>query len=353
MVAAMFKKILLISLLFLGVLVLSLTLYELSVIKKTMGELMQPISSVSESTQSKQADEGSSAFADIPPLKVSKDKVFNVLLLGIDRRSKFEALYRTDIMILISVNQSAKKIVFTSVPRDLWVNGGRINSIYINNGWPAMQDAFYKITGMRPDAFIQADFEDFVWLVDSFGGLEVDLDTAFTDVEYPNDVTKTYITVAFNSGSQLVNGKDALVLSRSRHGNNGEGSDFKRMQRQHKLLKAMPDAILSPRSLFNPFNLSKFYELVTQHMATDLSLADAGVLWSYYSQKDEYTIESFFVDSTYLYNPPMSEYGGAWVLVAKNNDYSPIHTFIKEKLSLIAPAPVVPAEQTVQTQASP
>ena len=97
----------------------------------------------------------------------------------------------------------------------------------------------------------------------------------------------------------------------------------------------MPEAILSPRSVFNPFNIEKFYELVTERMVTDLSLNDAKLLWSFYSDRGTYTIDSFLVDSTFLYNPPMAEYGGAWVLVPINNDYTPIHTALKQKLGLL------------------
>ncbi len=290
-------------------------------------------------SQTGKVDKNQESKIPLEPTKVSKDKMFNVLLLGIDRRSKQETAFRTDIMILVSVNQAKKKILLTSLPRDLWVNGGRINAIYVGGGWQTMQSAFERITGFLPDAFITSDFEDLTWLVDSFGGVEVDLDKAFTDTEYPNDATKTYQTVSFPAGKQTVSGKDALILSRSRHGNNGEGSDFKRMVRQHKILKAMPEAILSPKSIFNPFNVATFYEAVTSHMVTDLNLSDAKILWDFYPERNAYTIDSFYIDSEFLYNPPLSEYGGAWVLIPKNNDYTAIHTAMKEKLGLIEPKP--------------
>lgn len=327
----MFKKIFVLTLLVGGLSAFIFSAFQIFKLTKTSSN-SSLFPSSNEEAKDNQKNETPSE-----PLKVSKDKMFNILLLGIDRRHKSETGFRTDIMILLSVNQAKKKVVLTSVPRDLWVNGGRINATYVGKGWEAMQKAFEDITGQKPDAFIQSDFEDFVWIVDSFGGISVDLDTAFTDDAYPNDVTKTYMTVSFPVGKQVVNGTQALQLARSRHGNNGEGSDFKRMIRQHKMLKAMQDAVLSPKSIFNPFNITKFYEAVTSHMVTDLSLSDAKVLWDFYPKKDEYTIESFYVDHNFLYNPPLSEYGGAWVLIPKNNDYTPIHTALKEKLGLIEP----------------
>ena len=321
----MIKKVLTYLILGAGLLAIFFTVFEVIKLSNAVLDFASPTGSPSE--KKAQAEDENS--------KVSKTKNFSILLLGIDRRHKSETGFRTDVMILASVNLDKKKIVLTSVPRDLWVLGGRINATYVAEGFPAMQDSFEEITGLRPSAFIRCDFEDLVWIVDSFGGVNVNLDTAFTDYEYPNDVTKVYYTVSFPAGEQLVSGSDALVLSRSRHGNNGEGSDFKRMLRQHKILKAMPEAILSPRSVFNPFNIEKFYELVTERMVTDLSLNDAKLLWSFYSDRGTYTIDSFLVDSTFLYNPPMAEYGGAWVLVPINNDYTPIHTALKQKLGLL------------------
>jgi LCP family protein required for cell wall assembly len=243
-------------------------------------------------------------------------------------------------MILMTINQAQKKVLLTSVPRDLWINGGRINATFTGAGWEAMQDAFEKVSGQRPVAYIQCDFEDMVWLVDAMGGLEVELDSSFTDEEYPNDELKTYVTVSFEKGLQKIDGKSALVLSRSRHGNNGEGSDFKRMERQHKILKAMPEAVLSSKSIFNPLNIPKFYQTITEgHLVTNLSLNDVKALWDFYSIRKEYQMESFYIASDYLINPPMSEYGGAWVLIAPNNDYSSIHSAIKQKALLSSPSP--------------
>ena len=85
----------------------------------------------------------------------------NILLLGIDRRSKSETSFRSDIMILMAINPIAKKIVLISVPRDLWVGGGRINAVYTQSGWEGMRSAFEKITGQKPDNFILTDFSDF------------------------------------------------------------------------------------------------------------------------------------------------------------------------------------------------
>lgn len=321
-------------------------------INKNTTEVNNPLAKQSKDSGNDKVAEKHSPTKAQEPTKVPVSEPFSVLLLGIDRRSKTETGFRTDIMILATVNQAKKKLLLTSVPRDLWINSSRINATFVSGGWEAMQNSFEKITGQKAIGYIQCDFEDLVWLIDSMGGVEIELDNSFTDVEYPNDVTKTYMTVNFEKGKQVVNGKDALVLSRSRHGNNGEGSDFKRMQRQHKLLKAMPNAILSPKSIFNPLNIPKFYELITQRLVTNLSLTDVSKLWDFYKYKDEYVTDSFYVDSEYLYNPPLSEYGGAWVLIAKGSDYTPIHLAIKEKVGIIEPKPQTKPSEPITPEAT-
>lgn len=265
-------------------------------------------------------------------------KPMNILLLGIDRRSRAENGYRTDIMILMTINPQKKVVVLTSVPRDLWIGGGRVNALYIQSGWDGMQSKFEQITGQKPDKFILTDFKDFSWVVDAMSGVTVAVEKTFTDYEYPVDATKGYQTVTFVEGQEKLNGDRALIFARSRHGNNGEGSDWMRMKRQHSILKGMRNAIIQMGSIFNPMVIEKAFDTVTNgKMDTNLTLDDVRYLWNIYQEKDLYIIKSLFMDSAYLYNPPMSEYGGAWVLVPKNKDYSAFHQVVNDAINNIEP----------------
>lgn len=272
-----------------------------------------------------------------------RNKTINILLLGIDRRSRMEPAYRTDIMILMSLNPVTNRVVLTSVPRDLWIGGARVNALYIQKGWDGIKKAFEEISGMEVSRFILTDFEDFKWIVDAMGGVSVDVQTTFTDVEYPVDATKTYQTVSFAKGPVVLTGERALIYSRSRHGNNGEGSDFMRMRRQHQILKGMVNSVLSPKSIFNPMNIEKAFDMVTKgRMDTNLELADAYFLWDFYKDKDKYMFDSLVLDSIYLHNPPMSEYGGAWVLIPKDRNYADFKKVLTETLNK-EQIPAIPA----------
>jgi len=168
-----------------------------------------------------------------------EDETLNVLLLGIDRRSKSQEGFNTDAMILLSINPKTNKVLLTSVPRDLWINGNKINALYTVYGWETLKDAYEKITGQKIDGYIRADFEDFRWIVDSFSGVPINIEASFTDTTFPNNSDTGVITASFTQGSEKMSGERALIFARSRHGDNGEGSDLKRAKRQHIILKGM------------------------------------------------------------------------------------------------------------------
>jgi LCP family protein required for cell wall assembly len=263
-------------------------------------------------------------------------KPINIMLLGIDRRSRNELSYRTDIMILLSVNPETNRVTLASIPRDLWYQGQKINGLYINEGWPTFQVAIEEITGQKPERFILTDFKDFSWIVDAMGGVPVEVERTFTDTSFPVDETKEYQTVSFAAGPEVLTGERALIYARSRKGNNGEGSDWARMRRQHNILKGMLEAVQQPGSLFKPMVVEEAFKTVTTgRMDTNLQIADAKYLWDFYKDKDDYIINSLFLDYDYLYSPPLEQYGGAWTVVPTDGDYSTFKTDLYNKLYAI------------------
>ncbi|MBU1017191.1 MAG: LCP family protein [Patescibacteria group bacterium] len=272
-----------------------------------------------------------------PHLEVlNPSELFNVLVLGIDRRYQTQESYRTDIMLIVTVNPKLNKIVLTSIPRDLWAGDMKINGVYVTYGYDAMKEEIKKITGQEVDRFIRVDFDALAWVVDAMGGVDVDVERGFTDSQYPNDRqgdANEGITVDFNAGVTHMDGETALIFSRSRKGDNGEGSDFARMRRQQVLLKNMPSSFLetAPKNIFNPFVLQNFYELITQHIKTDMNIKDMGVVYDLLKDRGKYTVEHFVVDYEYLVNPPIEDYG-QWVVIPKDGDYTPIHTKINSLL---------------------
>src|SRR3990167_8255288 len=153
---------------------------------------------------------------------------FNILILGIDRRSGGETSWRTDVIQLITLNSARSKAVITHFPRDIWSDAYsyKINAVYNLKGPDAIKDEIKKISGQRPDRIIRIDFDAFVWAVDAVGGLTINVPREFTDSGYPNDRKGSgeVITVNFEAGEQTMDGETALIYARSRKGTNGEGS---------------------------------------------------------------------------------------------------------------------------------
>jgi anionic cell wall polymer biosynthesis LytR-Cps2A-Psr (LCP) family protein len=158
--------------------------------------------------------------------------------------------------------------------------------------------------------------------------------TSFSDYTFPNLQDSDVVTVSFTQGTEKMDGERALTYARSRKGNNGEGSDLMRAKRQHLILQGMVNAISQPESLFWPMDIPTFYTMVTQHMETSLTLDDVYYLWDFYKDRDKYSIESFVVDSDYVYHPgmyPQSEYH-AWVFLPIGNSFSKLQSDITAKL---------------------
>jgi LCP family protein required for cell wall assembly len=271
---------------------------------------------------------------------VFKDSaVLNVLLIGTDtslaRRQRGQLGFNTDTLVLISANPEKNTVLLTSVPRDLWVNGNKINALYVLYGWESLKTAFEEITGQKIDGYIVTDFDGFRWIIDSFGGTSVEIKNTFTDVSFPNTQDSGVTPVSFVEGEEKMTGERALTYARSRKGNNGEGSDLMRAKRQHLILQGMINAISQPGSLFQPIDLPKFYEMVTQHMETSLNLDDVYYLWDFYKDREKYKIESFVIGGDYLYYPgmyPDSPYH-AWVFIPIGNSFSKLQTDISAKIN--------------------
>lgn len=180
---------------------------------------------------------------------------FTILVMGWDRRASEEAngAYRTDTMLLVSLDPATDTVGVLSIPRDLYVNIPgysqlqRVNSAYVlgelqRPGYGpqlAMQTVQYNL-GMRVHDYLIVDFNAFITLVDAIGGIEVDVPTTINDPQYP-DLNYGYDPFYLPAGHHHLNGYDALRYARTRHGSN----DFRRAERQQQVLFAIRDRIMS------------------------------------------------------------------------------------------------------------
>jgi LCP family protein required for cell wall assembly len=210
----------------------------------------------------------------------TNDRV-NILLLGIGGQGH-DGPQLTDTIILLSYKPSTKQLAFLSIPRDLaaeipgygWRKINAVNAyaeaIAPGSGGRATADAVGKLLNIDIPYYVRVDFAGFTNMVDELDGVLVHVDRSFTDSAYPapNDL---YQIVSFKEGWQQMSGERALIYARSRHGSNGEGSDFARSKRQQKILTALKDELLSSGVLTNPAKVARLFGIVAAHIQTNIT----------------------------------------------------------------------------------
>ncbi len=178
---------------------------------------------------------------------------FTVLVMGLDRRPGETGLaYRTDTMMLVSLDPATNALGILSIPRDLYVEVPGYNQLQrVNTPMVlgelrqpdfgpqlAMQTIQYNL-GIRVHDFMAVDFEAFIQFVDAIGGLEMEIPYSISDPLYP-DMNYGYDPFYIRAGQQTLDGETALKYARTRHGDN----DFLRAQRQQLVMYAVRDRLL-------------------------------------------------------------------------------------------------------------
>ena len=185
---------------------------------------------------------------------------FTVLLLGVDRRPNPEEGVRSDTLILVRVDPQARTASMLSIPRDSvapipHLGWAKINAAYGYGyanaaalygaatdpsaaGGALAAEAVEQFLGVTVDYIAQVDFRGFERLVDTVGGVLIDVPAPILDAEYPTEnygVERIYIP----AGLQVLDGRMALIYARTRHGS----SDFERSRRQQQVLRALLDQV--------------------------------------------------------------------------------------------------------------
>lgn len=197
--------------------------------------------------------------------------VKNILLLGVDARSNDNAeTSRSDTMMLISLDSKHHCIKMVSFLRDTWVYipslgyEQRLNAACSSGGYEGVVGAIEYNFGIDIDGYVVADFEMFKTLVDSLGGVEVEV-----TAEEADEVTghpMRYGNVTLNEGQYKLTGEQALAYCRIRK----IDTDFNRTQRQRTVMSA----ILSKAKKSGPLKLYKMASNSAPYIETNLSKSE-------------------------------------------------------------------------------
>jgi LCP family protein required for cell wall assembly len=237
---------------------------------------------------------------------VQQQERVNILLLGIDQREGEEGPWRTDTMILVSIDPANGSAAMLSIPRDLWVtipgySENRINTAHFTGdaqdypgGGPALaKKTVWYAFGVPVDYYVRIKFTGVEQMLDLIGGVDIDVAEAIYDPEYPDDDYGTFV-LEIPAGEQHMDGKTALQYARSRHGN--ADGDFGRMAHQQQVLFAVRDKFLS---LDIPLSrIPKLLEVLEDSVKTDIPLDQITALAEAAAQIDRSQIRQGVIDAT-------------------------------------------------------
>ena len=104
------------------------------------------------------------------------DGVVNILVLGSDARPG--GGFRTDVIMLVSINRNNSTVSVVSFPRDLYVNipgwmTNRINTAMQVGGFYTMQAHLPDQFRGAPDYYVMTNFNGFKGIIDSMDGIDV------------------------------------------------------------------------------------------------------------------------------------------------------------------------------------
>ncbi len=221
---------------------------------------------------------------EVSQLKGEGEGRVNILLLGVGDSSHAGAKL-SDTMMVLSIDPQTNDVAMLGVPRDLWVNVpgfgySKINGAHAygeqldEGGGPDMAKKVVSATlGVPIHYFVRTDFTAFRQAVDTVGGVDVTVEQALYDSEYPCEKNANYSCgFSLKAGPQHLDGAIALRYVRCRKGNCGD--DFGRAKRQQQVLEALRAKALSAKTLLDPTKLSGLIDTVSDNIRTDLQLSE-------------------------------------------------------------------------------
>ena len=229
----------------------------------------------------------------------------NILLLGSDQRPS-DGGFRTDTIILLTLNSDLGTVNVTTFPRDLYVyipgyTVQRINTAFAFGDFEGLALTFEYNFGVHPDHYMLINFWSFVEVVDSLGGITVNVERTFTD---HRDGYGDYTVPA---GNVHMDWQTVLWYVRARYST----SDFDRGRRQQEALEAIGNRLLSLNALTRAPEL---YEIYRNNVTTDLSVNNILSLVPLATKlTDSSHIHRYAIGPQQVYN--WTNYSGAMVLV--------------------------------------
>ena len=202
----------------------------------------------------------------------------NIALLGIDSRADdYSPGNRSDCIIIASLNEETNAVKLTSVYRDTYVyveeNGSKkldkITHAYAYGGAQNTLKSLNEALDLNITEYVTVNFDAVIAAVDALGGITLNIDSS--ELQYINSyidatsstsgVSSSHIT---RTGSQTVDGVQAVAYSRIRY---TSGGDYKRTERMRDVLTAM----LTKAKTLSLGQLNSFANTILPRISTNIT----------------------------------------------------------------------------------
>ena len=186
-----------------------------------------------------------------------------------------------------------------------------------------------QVTGLSTDRWVTIDFQGFRALVDALGGVDIEVERAFSS-DYPaNDdptIDPSWTTVSFAAGRQHMDGETAIRYARARYADvPEEATDFARAQRQQRLVAAIGAKLRQPTQWWRGFAVMNALQPALQ---TNLAPADLLLI---FLRADTGNATRIRIDDTNVLENATSSDGQA-ILQPHGGDYDLIVRYIRDEL---------------------
>lgn len=209
--------------------------------------------------------------------KMSDKNILNVLLIGSDAssteagRASITDKGNTDVMMLVSINKSEKKIKLVSFMRDSYTymdqfdSYAKLNAACANGGAPYLVETIENDYKIEIDGYALVDFDSFKDVIDVLGGVQVNVPAYVANYLNKGELKNDKITAG---EGVLLNGNQALNFCRVRY--TDKDGDVSRVARQRQVVNALIDKCVNA----SLSDINEVFDVILANVRTNIPKKD-------------------------------------------------------------------------------
>jgi len=209
---------------------------------------------------------------------------FSVLIMGVDSEKENikGSSFNGDALMLLTFNPTTLNTTILSIPRDSYVPIACFTNKKKNKithaawyGADCMIDTIENFLDVEIDYYVKINFKGVVKLIDTLGGIDVEVPYSFCEQDSNRKFGKN--TIYVKEGMQHLNGEQSLALARNRKTNankcssewtKGVRNDFVRGQNQQLVLRGLLNSLKNIKDLDTVYSL---LDTISNNMETNMT----------------------------------------------------------------------------------